>query len=87
MTSEITVERVQAILLRVAGAGQGPGDVGPDTAIVDGGFAFDSVHLLEAIMACEAEFGVVFDARTDFTDDHLKTVATLHALIRHKRRG
>jgi acyl carrier protein len=85
MTSPLTLERVQAIVAHVAGPGQMPIDAGPETPLVDGGFWLDSVHLLEAIIACETEFGVIFDPDTDFTGTHLSTVRTLHDLIRAKQ--
>jgi acyl carrier protein len=87
MTSTVTLDRVQAIVSRVAGPSRSPTDAGPETPLVDGGFWLDSVHLLEAIIACEAEFGVVFDPETDFADEHLRTVKSLHDLIRTKRSG
>jgi acyl carrier protein len=86
MTRELAIERVQSIIVRIVGPDQSPADAGPDTALVEGGFWLDSVHLLEALIACEAEFGVVFDPETDFTDEHLKTVSTLCDLIRTKRK-
>jgi acyl carrier protein len=76
---------VQSILIRIVGPDQSPSDAGPDTPLVEGGFWLDSVHLLEALLACEAEFGIVFDPETDFTDEHLKTVRTLGDLIRTKQ--
>jgi acyl carrier protein len=85
MTSPLTVERVQAIIARAAGPGRAPIDAGPETPLVDGGFWLDSVHLLEAIIACEAAFGIIFDPDTDFTGAHLSTVRTLHDLIRVKQ--
>jgi acyl carrier protein len=85
MISSLTLERVQAIVAAVAGTGGPSMDAGPDTALVEGGFWLSSVHLLEALIACEAEFGVIFDPDTDFTDAHLRTVRTLHNLIRSKQ--
>lgn len=85
MTSPLTVERVRAIVAHVAGPGRAPIDAGPETPLVEGGFWLDSVHLLEAIIACEAEFGIIFDPDTDFTGAHLHTVRTLHDLIRVKQ--
>jgi acyl carrier protein len=85
MTSPLTLERVQAIVAQVAGASRTPVHAGPETPLVDGGFWLDSVHLLEAIMACEAEFGIIFDPDIDFTGTHLSTVRTLHDLILTKQ--
>jgi acyl carrier protein len=84
MTRDPALERVQSIITGIVGSGQGPSDAGPDTPLSDGGFWLDSVHMLEALLACEAEFGIVFDPETDFTEEHLKTVRTLCDLIRTK---
>jgi acyl carrier protein len=83
----VGIERVLAVIERVAGPDRTPPDAGPDTRLADGGFWLDSVHLLEAVIACEEAFEVVFDPETDFTDDTLRTVGTLHALIRSRRQA
>jgi acyl carrier protein len=85
MTRPLSLERVQAIVAHAAGPGRTPADAGPGTPLLDGGFWLDSVHLLEAIIECETEFGVIFDPDTDFTGAHLRTVQTLHDLIWTKR--
>jgi len=82
MTSTPTLDAVHAVVARVAGAHRSPAAPGPDTRLTDGGYWLDSVHLLEAIIACEDAFGVVFDPATDFTDDNLRTVGTLCDLVR-----
>ena len=87
MTQEPTVERVRAIVAGVAGPERSPARSGPDTPLRDGGFWLDSGSLLEAIIACEAEFDVALDPETDFTDLTLATVGSLFALIRAKRAG
>lgn len=87
MTSDPTLEQVQAIIMRIAGPERSTADAGPDTPLREGGFAFDSVHLLRAILACENAFEVVFDPETDFTEQTLETVRTLFELIRAKRPG
>jgi hypothetical protein len=43
------------------------------------------VHLREVAIACEEEFGVVFDPQTDFTEDKHRTVRAFYELIRTKR--
>jgi len=87
MTSNPTVELVQTVVARIAGPHRTPADAGPDTPLTQGGFWLDSVHLLETIIACETEFGVVFDPVTDFNEQTLRTVRTLCDLIRSKRCG
>jgi len=85
MTAPLSLERVQAIVRRVAGFS--PADAGPDTPLIEGGFWLDSVGLLEAIMACEAEFGVAFDPELDLSEARLTTVGTLFGLLQAKRAG
>lgn len=87
MTREPTVERVRAIVAGIAGPERSPSRAGPDTPLRDGGFWLDSASLLEAIIACEAEFDVALDPETDFTDRALATVGSLCSLIRAKRAG
>ena len=83
---EISVlDRVQALVVGIAGPDRTPPDAGPDTALIDGGFWLDSVSLLEVIIACEAEFDVVLEPETDFTDQTLATTRALCMLIRAKR--
>jgi acyl carrier protein len=86
-TGALALARVQAIVARIAGPDRSPPGAGPDTPLRDGGFWLDSVDLLEAMIACEAEFEVVFDPETDFTDQTLSTVRTLFTLIGAKRAG
>jgi acyl carrier protein len=40
------------------------------------------VALLEVILVCEEEFGLVFDPVEDFRADHLRTVQTLADVVR-----
>jgi len=85
MTSAPTLERVQAIVTGIAGPNRIPVDAGPDTPLQDGGFWLDSAAIVEMLIACEAEFDIVFDPETDFTDQAFSTVETLFELIRTKR--
>ncbi len=85
MTSALTLDRVQGIVTHVAGPDRIPSAAGPDTPLQDGGFWLDSASLVEVIIACEAEFDVVFDPETDFTDQALSTVRTLYGVIQAKR--
>jgi acyl carrier protein len=86
MSEEPTLERVQAIVARVAG--QNPSlAADADTLLTDGGYWLDSVHLLETIIACEEAFAVEFDADVDLTATTLMSVRTLFDLIRSKRAG
>lgn len=85
MTSGPTLERVQAIVARIAGPDRSPASAGPDTPLNGAGFWLDSVHLLEIILACEQAFDVVFDPEIDFTPESLRSVRTLFDLIQTKR--
>jgi hypothetical protein len=51
------------------------------------GTAHEFSSLLETIIACELEFGVVFDPVADLTDERLTTVRGLFDLILAKRSG
>ncbi len=48
---------------------------------------FDSSEMLELIVACETEFGVVFDPAHDLTWEALTTVGSLAEVIREKVKG
>src|SRR5262249_57590573 len=87
MTRDASVERVQAIIARVMRSNERPRGMELDTALGEEGLALDSVDFLEVLIACEAEFGVLFDPSTDFTPPNLRTVGTLHVLIRAKQPG
>jgi acyl carrier protein len=78
------LDRVQALVVGIAGPDRTPPDAGPDTALIDGGFWLDSVSLLEVIIACEAEFGVALDSQADLTPDTLTTSRKLAALIERR---
>jgi acyl carrier protein len=85
MSAEPTLDLVQAIVARVAG--QNGRFSGADTPLTNGGYWLDSVHLLEAIIACEEAFGVELDPDVDLTAATLRSVGTLFELIRSKRAG
>ena len=76
--------RTRAIIERVTGPGRTPAGTGPDTPLADG-FWLDSVEMLEVIVACETEFGVVFDESGDLDSGAFRTLGTLTALIRSKQ--
>jgi acyl carrier protein len=73
--------RTRAIIDRIAGAERRPADVNPDTRLVDG-FWLDSVEMLEVLLACEQEFGIVFAETGDLDDVRLDTIGSLVDLIR-----
>ncbi len=80
------MDRLLKIVADVAGPGRTPADLGPDTALRDGGVWLDSVGLLELIVAAEAEFQVSFDPASDFGDAALSTVGSLGDVIARRQR-
>jgi len=86
MTGDLILDRVQSIVLSIAGPDQIDSDAGPDTPLGDDGFWLDSVSVLEVILACEQEFGKIFDEESGPTADVLRTPRTLADAIRRKMR-
>ena len=76
--------RTRAIIERIAGPDRTPADSGPETPLADG-FWLDSIEMLEVIVACEREFGVVFGESDDLTSGEFRTLGTLTGLIRAKQ--
>jgi len=79
------VERLLQLVTKLAGATRVPADAGPDTPLRDDGYWLDSVDLVELVVACEHEFGVLFEGETDLTAKALSTVRTVADLIASKR--
>ena len=84
MSADGILERVQAIVADIAGPDRTPPDAGPDTPLGDTGYWLDSVDVLEIILACEREFGTIFDDGSGLTADTLHTPRSLAALIRSR---
>lgn len=85
MTDEI-LPRVLAIVSRVAGPGRTPPGAGPETGLGEPGYWLDSVDVLEVVLACEHEFGVLLADATDLTRENLASVRSLAELIGRKLR-
>jgi acyl carrier protein len=83
-TDDPVLERVQTIINEIAGPERTPDDAGPATPLGDSGYWFDSLDMLEVILACEREFGAVFEAGTDLTADTLLSARGLAGLIRKR---
>jgi acyl carrier protein len=83
--SDPVLDAMRSIVARVAGPSRTLAENGPETQLSDGGFWLDSVELLEVVVACETEFGIVFDATRDLTRETLATLGTLAELVRSKR--
>ncbi len=76
---------MRAIVAGVVGARRAlPADMGANTPLAEGGLWLDSLELLEVIVACEVEFGIIFEPAKDLLGDGLETLETLAALVRAK---
>jgi len=82
MTDDPILERVQAIVARIAGPGRTPHNAGPDTPLGEEGFWLDSLDLLDVIVACESEFGTVLDQASGLGVEALESARNLAQLIR-----
>jgi len=85
-TPDPLLDATRALVERIAGPGRVRPDAGPDTHLVQDCW-LDSVELLEILIACESEFGVVFEPARDFADGSPSTLGTLTSLIRSKTTG
>jgi acyl carrier protein len=84
VTPPDVLARVLALASETAGPARTPSRLGPETLLAGGGFWLDSVGLLELILACEREFGVVLDPVTDLDPAALHTVRTLVSVLEAK---
>lgn len=84
MTLDRVLDRVVAIVARIAGPQRIPPDATPDTPLGEAGYWLDSVDLLEVTIACEHEFGVTFDVADDLGQDRLGTARSLAQTIHGK---
>lgn len=81
MTDDSIIARVHGLVTRIAGPDRTPDDAGPDTPLGESGYGFDSLDLLEVILACEHEFGVVFESGDELTADTLLSARRLADVI------
>lgn len=86
MDDEAVVEGLRAIVARVVGARRVPADAGAGTVLRDGGLWLDSMELLQVVIACEAQFGIIFKPAEDLLGDGLETLGTLAGVIRRRSR-
>jgi acyl carrier protein len=84
MTADLLLPRVQSIVHAIAGPDRTPDDAGPDTPLGEEGYWLDSIDVLEVILACEREFGVVFESGAELSADTLLSPRRLAALIASK---
>jgi len=60
-----------------------PAEIGDDTLLfAEDGIGLDSIDALELVLALKKKYGVVLEANDEQTRQHLRSVATLAALIR-----
>jgi acyl carrier protein len=86
MTDDRCLGRVRAIVEQVAGPERSLPGAGPDTPLGAEGFWLDSAAMLEVILGCEEEFGIVFDWEGELDAEVLRTVRSLAAAIERKKR-
>jgi len=60
-----------------------PAEIGDETLLfADDGLGLDSIDALELVLALKKKYGVVLEANDEQTRQHLRSVATLAALVR-----
>jgi acyl carrier protein len=87
VTADPILARVRATVERVVGPLRRPTSAGSDTPLIEGGFWLGSIDLLEVVVACEHEFGIVLDPERDLTAEGLRTLETLAEVVRRKTSG
>lgn len=65
-----------------------PAEIGDDTLLfADDGLGLDSIDALELVLALKKKYGVVLEANDARSREHLRSVATLAALVGAGRGG
>jgi len=60
-----------------------PAEIGDETLLfADDGLGLDSIDALELVLALKKKYGVVLKANDEQTRQHLRSIATLAALVR-----
>ncbi|MFZ2267094.1 MAG: phosphopantetheine-binding protein [Azonexus sp.] len=63
-----------------------PADIGTDMQLFgDEGLALDSIDALELVLALKKKYGIVLEANDEKSREHLRSVATLAALIKSRQ--
>ncbi|WP_265942627.1 phosphopantetheine-binding protein [Dechloromonas sp. A34] len=63
-----------------------PAEIGDDTLLfAEDGLGLDSIDALELVLALKKKYGIVLEANDDKSREHLRSVATLAALISESR--
>lgn len=81
------VAQIERIVREVIGPDRLATEFGPDTPLSDGGLWLDSVQLFEILLACEQQFGRVFEGDWDNLATSFQSARTLAARIRERRRS
>jgi len=85
---EALLDRILVIVAQVVGPKRAPSpDVGAHTPLGVEGLWLDSLELLQVVVGCEAEFGIIFEPAKDLLGDGLRTLGTLADLIHGKNPG
>lgn len=63
-----------------------PAEIGDDMLLfAEDGLGLDSIDALELVLALKKKYGIVLEANDDKSREHLRSVATLAALISESR--
>lgn len=63
-----------------------PAEIGDDTLLfAEDGLGLDSIDALELVLALKKKYGIVLEANDDKSREHLRSVATLAALVSESR--
>lgn len=63
-----------------------PAEIDDDTLLfAEDGLGLDSIDALELVLALKKKYGIVLEANDDKSREHLRSVATLAALISESR--
>ena len=81
MTDAETLARIETLIAGIAGPDRIPEGAGPDTPLGHDGYWFDSLDVLEVILACEREFGVVFEDGASLNAESLLSARQLATLV------
>ncbi len=87
MTDPDLLSRVHLLVTTIAGPDRVPDHASPDTVLGDAGYGLDSLDVLEVILACEAEFSVVFDPADAVTADPMLSARGLADVIERRLRA
>ena len=81
MTDEEILTRIERLIAGIAGPERTPEHAGPDTPLGQHGYWLDSLDVLEVILACEREFGIVFEDGSSLNADALLSARKLAVLV------